>query len=74
VIDLHLDGGPKGKMIVEGRTVYRIRGRNRDGEERWPGILASQEYALEHPRKTEEEIVPDDLQKIGCSVHPPTDD
>jgi hypothetical protein len=41
VINLRWDGGPKGKITVEGHMVHR-------------------------------RIVPDDLQKIGCSVRPPT--
>jgi hypothetical protein len=65
VTNLDWDGGPSGKVKVEGRTVYVRRASGR---------LVTKEFSMEHPRRVEEEIVPDDLQKIGCStsIHPRT--
>jgi hypothetical protein len=98
VIDLHWDGGPKGKITVEGHTVYR-RAVVKRLLDRRPGSLrpdppekpaaqqlhhmlprdplidegpGHQAVRSEHRRIIAwEEIVPDDLQKLGCTASVP---
>ncbi len=67
VIDLHWVGGPKGKITVEGHEVV-----HRD--DRFPFTLVPADFVAQHPHhRTVEEIVPDDLQRIGCSISPVDD-
>lgn len=68
--------GRNGKIIVEGRTVYRVADGFGDREENWPGRLVTKEFVARqlqlHPHRfvADEEIVPDDLHRISCSVAP----
>jgi len=71
-INLRWDGGPKGegRIHVEGQTVYRTGEPIGDRDENWPGRLVTKAFAAEHlNRGIDEEIVPDDLQRIGCSIY-----
>ena len=67
VINLHRDGGPKGKLTVAGHQVVHR-------SDVPPYKLVSESFVAQHPHHPiVEEMVPDALQQIDCSLSPPGD-